>query len=84
MKFHALVMIEVLMVMALFGFNSASVAAEWESTLAAAKKEGKVVGDSGRDRDACAMPSRWNFRRSTGSPWSYWQLRPRVCSPRRC
>ncbi len=42
MKFRALVMIEVLMVMALFGFNSASVAAEWESTLAAAKKEGKV------------------------------------------
>jgi len=39
---RAVVMIEVLMVMALFGFNSASVAAEWESTLAAAKKEGKV------------------------------------------
>ncbi len=39
---RAVVMVEVLMVMALFGFNSASVAAEWESTLAAAKKEGKV------------------------------------------
>jgi iron(III) transport system substrate-binding protein len=39
---RAVVMIEVLMVMALFGFNSASLAAEWESTLAAAKKEGKV------------------------------------------
>src|SRR6266542_5081977 len=34
--------IEVLRVMALFGFNSASLAAEWESTVAAAKKEGKV------------------------------------------
>ena len=42
MKFHALVMIEVLMAMALFGFKSASVAAEWDSTLAAAQKEGKV------------------------------------------
>jgi iron(III) transport system substrate-binding protein len=42
MKFRVVVMIEVLMVMALFGFNSASDAAEWESTLAAAKKEGKV------------------------------------------
>ena len=37
-----IVMIEVLLVTALFGFNSASVAAEWDSTLAAAKKEGKV------------------------------------------
>ena len=43
MKFRMVVMIEVLMVMAFFGFNSASVAAEWESTLAAAKKEGKVA-----------------------------------------
>lgn len=42
-KFRVVVMIEVLMVVALFGFNSASVAAEWESTLAAAKKEGKVA-----------------------------------------
>jgi iron(III) transport system substrate-binding protein len=42
MKFRVVMMIEVLMAMALFGFNSASVAAEWESTLAAAKKEGKV------------------------------------------
>ncbi len=39
---RAVVRIEVLMVMALFGFNSASLAAEWESTVAAAKKEGKV------------------------------------------
>jgi iron(III) transport system substrate-binding protein len=42
MKFRVVGMIEVLIVMAFFGFNSASVAAEWESTLAAAKKEGKV------------------------------------------
>lgn len=42
MKFRVVVMIEVLMVVALFCFNSAGVAAEWESTLAAAKKEGKV------------------------------------------
>jgi iron(III) transport system substrate-binding protein len=42
MKFRVVLMIQVLMVVALFGFNSASLAAEWESTLAAAKKEGKV------------------------------------------
>jgi iron(III) transport system substrate-binding protein len=42
MKFRVVGMIEALIVMAFFGFNSASVAAEWESTLAAAKKEGKV------------------------------------------
>ena len=41
MKFRVAVMIEVLMVMVLFGFNSASVAAEWESTLAAAKKKAR-------------------------------------------
>jgi iron(III) transport system substrate-binding protein len=39
---RTVVMIEVLMVMALFDFNSVT-AAEWESTLAAAKKEGKVA-----------------------------------------
>jgi iron(III) transport system substrate-binding protein len=39
---RTVVMIEVLMVMALFGFSSASVAAEWECTLAAAKIVGKV------------------------------------------
>jgi iron(III) transport system substrate-binding protein len=42
MKFRWVVMSVVFLVMAL-GFNSASVAAEWESTLADAKKEGKVV-----------------------------------------
>ena len=42
MKFRWVVMIVVFLVMVL-GFNSASVAAEWDSTLAAAKKEGKVV-----------------------------------------
>ena len=42
-KFRVVVMIEVLMIMAFCSFNSASVAAEWESTLAAAKKEGKVA-----------------------------------------
>jgi iron(III) transport system substrate-binding protein len=35
-------MIEVLMVMALFGFKPGSVGADWESTLVAAKKESKV------------------------------------------
>ncbi|HET8562488.1 MAG TPA: extracellular solute-binding protein [Candidatus Binatia bacterium] len=39
---RTVVMIEVLIVMALFGFNPGSVGADWESTLAAAKKEGKV------------------------------------------
>ena len=33
---------EILFALAIFGFNSAGVAADWESTLAAAKKEGKV------------------------------------------
>ncbi len=42
MKFRWVVMIVVFLVMVL-GFNSASVAAEWESILADAKKEGKVV-----------------------------------------
>src|SRR2546422_5037559 len=42
MKFGIFVLSEILFAVALLGFNSASVAAEWESTLAAAKKEGKV------------------------------------------
>jgi iron(III) transport system substrate-binding protein len=42
MMTRVVVMIKVFMVAALFGFSSASIAAEWESTLAAAKKEGKV------------------------------------------
>ncbi len=33
---------EILFALAIFSFNSAGVAADWESTLAAAKKEGKV------------------------------------------
>jgi iron(III) transport system substrate-binding protein len=40
---RTVVMIEVLMVMALFGFNAGSVRADWESTLVAAKKEGRVA-----------------------------------------
>ena len=40
---RAVVMIEVLMVVAFFAFNSGSVGADWEGTLAAAKKEGKVA-----------------------------------------
>jgi iron(III) transport system substrate-binding protein len=39
---RAVAMIELLIVAMLFGFNSRSVGADWESTLAAAKKEGKV------------------------------------------
>ncbi len=39
---RTVVMIEVLMVMALFGFKPGSVGADWESTLVAAKKESKV------------------------------------------
>ena len=42
MKYGIFVLSEILLAVALLGFNSASVAAEWESTLAAAKKEGKV------------------------------------------
>jgi len=42
MMTRVVVMIKVFMVAALFGFSSASIAAEWESTFAAAKKEGKV------------------------------------------
>jgi ABC-type Fe3+ transport system substrate-binding protein len=40
---RTVVMIEVLTVVALFCFNPGSVGADWESTLAAAKKEGKVA-----------------------------------------
>src|SRR5687768_4460202 len=43
MKFRVAMMIAVFTVTAFFGSNSASIAAEWESTLAAAKKEGKVA-----------------------------------------
>src|SRR4030095_8040812 len=43
MKFRWVVMIVAFLVVTLLGLNSASVAAEWESTLADAKKEGKVV-----------------------------------------
>jgi iron(III) transport system substrate-binding protein len=39
---RTVVMIEVVIVMTLFGFNSSSVGADWEDTLAAAKKEAKV------------------------------------------
>jgi iron(III) transport system substrate-binding protein len=39
---RTVVIIEVLMVIALFGFDSKSIGADWEDTLAAAKKEGKV------------------------------------------
>ena len=63
-KFRVVVMIEVLMVMALFGFNSASVAAEWESTLAAAKKEGKVavISDvTAAMRDALTLEFQKNY-----------------------
>ena len=41
-KFGIFVMIAFSSPYAIFGFNSAGVAADWESTLAAAKKEGKV------------------------------------------
>jgi ABC-type Fe3+ transport system substrate-binding protein len=37
-----IVVIEALVLTVLFGFNAVSVGADWESTLAAAKKEGKV------------------------------------------
>src|SRR4029450_9250773 len=43
MKYGIFVLSEILLAVALLAFNSASVAAEWESTLAAAKKEGKVA-----------------------------------------
>jgi iron(III) transport system substrate-binding protein len=39
---RTVVMIEVLIAMTLFGFSSRSVGADWEDTLAAAKKEAKV------------------------------------------
>ena len=41
-KFGNFVRSEILFALAIFGFSSAGVAADWESTLAAAKKEGKV------------------------------------------
>ncbi|HEY7558372.1 MAG TPA: extracellular solute-binding protein [Candidatus Binatia bacterium] len=42
MKLRAVLMMEIVAMMTLLGVNSASVAAEWENTLAAARKEGKV------------------------------------------
>ena len=42
MRLGIFVLSAILFAVTPFGFNSASVAAEWESTLAAAKKEGKV------------------------------------------
>jgi ABC-type Fe3+ transport system substrate-binding protein len=53
-----ILMIQILMAMALFGFNPGSVGADWESTLVAAKKEGKVavIGDvTAAMRDALTL-----------------------------
>jgi hypothetical protein len=40
---RTVVMVVGLILMAVFGFNPGSIGADWESTLVAAKKEGKVA-----------------------------------------
>jgi iron(III) transport system substrate-binding protein len=64
MKFRVAMMIAVFTVIAFFGSNSASIAAEWESTLAAAKKEGKVAvltDVTATLRDALTLDFQKNF-----------------------
>src|SRR6266568_8770436 len=78
---RTVVMIQVLLVMALFGFNSASVAAEWESTLAAAKKEGKVavITDvTATMRDALTL----DFEKKYGIPVELFGTSGREVAPR--
>ena len=64
MQFRVAMMIAVFTVIAFFGSNSASSAAEWESTLAAAKKEGKVTvltDVTATLRDALTLDFQKNF-----------------------
>jgi iron(III) transport system substrate-binding protein len=64
MNFRVAMMIAVFTVVAFFGCNSVSIAAEWESTLAAAKKEGKVAvltDVTATLRDALTLEFQKNF-----------------------
>ena len=50
MNFGIFVLSEILFAIALLGFNLVTARADWESTLAAAKKRRQGSGDYGRDR----------------------------------
>lgn len=87
MKFRVAMMIAVFTVIAFFGCNSASSAAEWENTLAAAKKEGKVAvltDVTATLRDALTLDFQKNFGISVelfGS--SGREVAPRVAAERK-
>ena len=74
-------MIEALIVVALFCFNPGSVGADWESTLAAAKKEGKVsvITDvTASMRDALTL----DFEKKYGIPVELFGTSGREVAPR--
>ncbi len=87
MKSRGVVLVGVLLALVFFEFNAASGADEWESTLAAAKKEGKVtvVADASQDlRDALTL----EFQKKYGIPVDLSgvfgrELAPRVAAERK-
>ena len=81
MKFHVAMMIAVFTVITFFGRNAASIAAEWESTLAAAKKEGKVAvltDVTATLRDALTL----DFQKNYGIPVELFGSAGREVAPR--
>ncbi len=81
MKFRVAMMLAVFTVIAFFGCNSASIAAEWESTLAAAKKEGKVAvltDVTATLRDALTL----DFQKNFGIPVELFGSSGREVAPR--
>jgi iron(III) transport system substrate-binding protein len=81
MKFRVAMMIAVFTVMAFFGCNSASSAAEWENTVAAAKKEGKVAvltDVTATLRDALTL----DFQKNFGIPVELFGSSGREVAPR--
>src|SRR5207244_12909801 len=78
---RTIAMIEALMVVALFCFNAGSVGADWENTLAAAKKEGKVsvITDvTASMRDALTL----DFEKKYGIPVESFGTAGREVAPR--
>jgi iron(III) transport system substrate-binding protein len=81
MKFRVAMMIAVFTVIAFFGCNSASSAAEWENTVAAAKKEGKVAvltDVTATLRDALTL----DFQKNFGIPVELFGSSGREVAPR--
>jgi iron(III) transport system substrate-binding protein len=81
MKFRVAMMIAGFTVMAFFGCNSASSAAEWENTVAAAKKEGKVAvltDVTATLRDALTL----DFQKNFGIPVELFGSSGREVAPR--